>query len=54
MKEDSKTNLQNQKSLNLDLILQRNHRMNRGDFFENENHKNPKLRTKLNQITILK
>ena len=47
-------NPQNQKSLNLDLILPRNHRMNRCDFLENKNHENSKLRLKLNQIRILK
>ena len=34
MKEDWKTNPRNKKSLNLDLILLRNHQMNRGDFFQ--------------------
>ena len=54
MKEDSKTNPRNQKSLNLDLISRRNHRMNKGEIFENKNHKNPKIRMKLTQIMILK
>ena len=44
----------NKKSLNLDLISQRNHQMNKREFFENKNHETTKLRTKLNQITILK
>ena len=47
-------NPRNKKPLNLDLISQRNHRMNRGEIFENKNHENLKLRLKLNQITILK
>ena len=34
MKEDSKMNPQNKKSLDLDLISQRNHQMNIGDFSE--------------------
>ena len=54
MKEDSKKNPWNQKSLNLTLILQRNHRMNRGEISENKNHEKPELRKKLPQITILK
>ena len=37
----------NQKSMNLTLILQRNRRLNRGDFFENKIAKLPKIRTKL-------
>ena len=32
-KEDSKTNPQNKKSLNLDLISRRDYRMNRGKIF---------------------
>ena len=44
----------NQKSLNLDLISLRNHRMNRGEISEIKNHKNSKLTTKLTQIMILK
>ena len=40
----------NQKSLNLDLILGRNHRMNIGDFPENVKREKLKLRAKLNQI----
>ena len=50
-KEDSKTNPRNQKSLNLTLISQRNQRLNKG---ENKNREIMKLRTKFNQITILK
>ena len=42
------------KSMNLNLILQRNQRLNIGDFFENKNCKVTKLRMKFNQITILK
>ena len=44
----------NQKSLNLDLILGRNHQMNRGEIFENRNREKSKLRPELTQITILK
>ena len=47
-------NPRNQKSPNLDLISRRNHRMNRGDFFENENSEKSKLRMNLTQIMILK
>ena len=47
-------NPQNQKSLNLDLISRRNHRMNRGEFSENKNSENPKLRMKFTQFMILK
>ena len=45
-KEDSKTNPRNQKSLDLDLISWRNHRMNRGA-------KKPKIGMKLTKIMIL-
>ena len=54
MKEDSKKNPWNQESLDLDLISRRNHRINIGEISENKNHKNPKLRLKLNHIKILK
>ena len=54
MKENLKMNPRNQKSLNLDLISWRNHRMNIGEFFENKNRKKTKLRTKLNQIMTQK
>ena len=47
-------NPQNQKSLNLDLILQRNHRMNKREISKNKNHEKAKLRTKFTQIMILK
>ena len=47
-------NPRNQKSLILDLISQRNHRMNRGKIFENKNHEKSKLRMKLTQVMILK
>ena len=50
MKEDSKKNPHNQKSFNLNLILPRNHQMNRGEFSENKNREI----TIFNQITILK
>ena len=53
-KEDLKTNPRNQKSLNLDLISQRNHQMNIGEISENENCEKPKIRMKLTQIMILK
>ena len=36
------------------MILQRNHRMNICEIYENKNRDNPKLRTKLTQIIILK
>ena len=39
MKEDLKTNLRNQKSMNLTLISRRNQRLIRGVFFENINLK---------------
>ena len=54
MKEDLKKNPRNQKSLNLDLISQRNHPMNGGEIFENKNRENTKLITRLTHITILK
>ena len=44
--------IHNQKLLNLDLISGRNHQMNKREIYENENHKKPKLKTKLTQITI--
>ena len=47
-------NPRNQKSLNLDLISQRNHRMNKREIFKKENLEKQKLRTKLTQIMILK
>ena len=47
-------NPRNQKSMNLTLILWRNRRLIRGDFFENKITKLPKIRTKLNSISILK
>ena len=53
-KEDSKTNPRNKKSLSLNLISRINHQMNRGEFSENENSENPKLRIKLTEIMILK
>ena len=53
MKEDSKTNPQNQKSHNLDLISWRYHRMNKGDFSEKCSEK-LKLIAKLNKIKVLK
>ena len=54
MKEDLRTNTRNKKLLNLDLISQRNHRMNIGDFSENVKSKKPKIRTKLTLIKIIK
>ena len=36
----------NQKSLNLDLILQRNHRMHRSEIFEIKIHEKPKMKSK--------
>ena len=42
------------KLLNLDLISQRNHRMNKREISENEKCEKPKSRTKLTQIMILK
>ena len=44
----------NQNSLDLNLISRGNHIMNRGEISENKNQENLKLRTKLNQIMILK
>ena len=49
-----KKNPQNKKSLNLDQDLRRNHQMNKREFSEKENHKKPKLKLKLTQITIQK
>ena len=40
-------NPQNKKSLNLDMILQRNHQMNKGIFFENVKNEKLKIRMKL-------
>ena len=54
MKEDLKTNPQNQKSMNLTLILRRNQRFNREDFSEIKITKLTKIRTKLTEIMILK
>ena len=54
MKDELKTNPRNQKSLNLDLILLTNYRINKGEVSENKNREKSKLRMKLIQITILK
>ena len=54
MKEDSKTNPRNQKSLNLDFISRRNHQINISEISKNKNYENLKLRMKLTQIMILK
>ena len=47
-------NPQNQKSLNLDLISLRNHRMNKREFSKIKIHKKLKLKLKLIQIMIQK
>ena len=52
MKEDSKTNPHNQKSMNLTLISQKNQRLNIDDFSKKIT-KLLKIRTTLTQITIL-
>ena len=54
LKDDLKTNLRNQKSLNLDLISRRNHRMNMREISEIKIRERPKLKLKLTQITIQK
>ena len=48
MKEDSKTNPWNQKSINLTLISWRNRRLNRGDFSENGNREITINKNKIN------
>ena len=48
MKEDLKTNPRNQKSMNLTLIMQRNRRLNRGDFSKNRNHEITENKNKIN------
>ena len=47
MKEKLKTNPQNQKSMNLTLILQRNWRFIREDFSENGKSRNLKIKTEI-------
>ena len=53
MKEDSKKNLLNQKSMNLTLISRRNRRLNIEDFSKRDLTKNMKLKMKLTKLTIL-
>ena len=48
----SKTNPQNQKSLNLDQDSQKNHQVNKREISEIKNHEKPKLKLKLTQIMI--
>ena len=54
MKEDSKTNPQNKKSMNLTLILRRNRRLNREYFSENIKSEITKNKNEITKIKILK
>ena len=45
-------NPQNQKSLNLDQDLQRNHQVNKREIFEIKNRGEPKLKLQLTKIMI--